>query len=150
MGRHSATRTLGAWVALALLVASVAAAGEADPPIPVNVLVTYLSNDGAGVDASARRLDEKLRGQFRYDSLQVLDQRRIQLEVDGVGQVALPNGRKVRLSAISQDDSGVLMAVDVEGAAKMDARVQNHHLLVIRAGRYQDGDLVLSLEPDYE
>jgi hypothetical protein len=115
----------------------------------VNVLVTYLSNDGTGVDASARRLDEKLRAQFKYDSLQVIEKRRVELEIDGVGQVALPNGRSARMSALHKGDSGVLIAVDVEGAAKMDARVQNRHLLVIRAGRYKDGDLILSLEPDY-
>jgi hypothetical protein len=115
----------------------------------VNVLVTYLSSDGTGVDPSARRLDEKLRDQFKYDSLQVLEKRRIDLEMDGVGTIALPNGRAARLSPIHRGDAGVLMAVDVEGAAKMDARVQNRHLLVIRAGRYKDGDLVLSLEPDY-
>lgn len=139
---------------LAALIALLAAPAGAEPEaevlrIPVNVLVTYLSNDGSGVDPSARRLDEKLRGQFKYDSLKVLEQRRLDLEIDAVGQVDLPNGRAARLSAIHQGDSGVLMAVDVEGAAKMDARVQNGHLLVIRAGRYKDGDLVLSLEPDY-
>ena len=150
MSRHSGSRIAGGLAAgLVLLATAAAGADESELRIPVNVLVTYLSNDGSGVDASARRLDEKLRGQFRYDSLQVLEQRRVELEIDGVGQVALPNGRKARMSAISKSDAGVLLAVDVEGAAKMDARVQNRHLLVIRAGRYKDGDLVLSLEPDY-
>lgn len=150
MDRHRATRLVAGLIAgLALLAGGSAGADEAELRIPVNVLVTHLSNDGSGVDPGARRLDEKLRGQFRYDSLRVLDQRRIELEIDGVGEVALPNGRKARMSAISKSDAGVLMAVDVEGAARMDARVQNRHLLVIRAGRYQGGDLVLSLEPDY-
>jgi hypothetical protein len=154
VSRHRGSRITAGLVAglvagLALLAAPAAQADASDLRIPVNVLVTYLSNDGSGVDASARRLDEKLRGQFKYDSLQVLEQRRVELEIDGVGEVALPNGRKARMSAISKSDAGVLIAVDVEGAAKMDARVQNHHLLVIRAGRYKQGDLVLSLEPDY-
>ena len=151
MSRSRRSRIGWGLVALITLLSGPAAgADEAkDLRIPVNVLVTYLSNDGSGVDAAARRLDEKLRGQFKYDSIQVIEKRRMVLEIDGVGELALPNGRSVRMSAIHKGDSGVLMAVDVEGAAKMDARVQNRHLLVIRAGRYQEGDLVLCLEPDY-
>jgi hypothetical protein len=141
-------RIVGAFVSLALLLGP-SGAGAEGATIPVNVLVTYLSSEGTGVDPSARRLDEKLRKQFRYDSLQVLEKRRIDLEMDGVGTIDLPNGRAARLSPIHEDEAGVLMAVDVEGAAKMDARVQNGHLLVIRAGSYKEGDLVLSLEPDY-
>jgi hypothetical protein len=144
-------------VALALLLAAglllgagaSARAQEKGGRIPMNVLVTHLSNQGKGVDADARKLDGKLRGQFRYDSLQVLEKRRIDLELDEVGRIDLPNGRSARVQPIHKSDQGVLMAVDVENAARIDARVKNHNLLVIRAGRYDDGDLVLSLEPDY-
>jgi hypothetical protein len=45
---------------------------------------------------------------------------------------------------------GVLMAVDVEGAVKLDARAPNHHKVVIGAGEYEDGNLAVSIEPDYE
>jgi hypothetical protein len=45
---------------------------------------------------------------------------------------------------------GVLMAVDVQGAVKLDARARNHHKVVIGAGEYEDGNLAVSIEPDYE
>ena len=104
-------RIAGAFVALALLLGP-SGAGAEGATIPVNVLVTYLSSEGTGVDPSARRLDEKLRKQFRYDSLQVLEKRRIDLEMDGVGTIDLPNGRAARLSPIHEDEAGVLMAVE--------------------------------------
>ena len=43
---------------------------------------------------------------------------------------------------------GVLMAVDVEGAVKLDVRAPNHHKVMIGAGQYQDGNLAVSIEPD--
>jgi hypothetical protein len=42
------------------------------------------------------------------------------------------------------------MAVDVEGAVKLDARAPNHHKVVIGAGEYDGGHLAISIEPDYE
>lgn len=147
MTRHSVAVAL-ALVAGLLLGAGASAQGK-DERIPMNVLVTQLSNQGKGVDRDARELDGKLRGQFKYDSLQVLQKRRIDLKLDEVGTIRLPNGRVARVQPIHRSEEGVLMAVDVENAAKIDARVRNHNLLVIRAGKYDDGDLVLSLEPDY-
>lgn len=139
----------GFLAALLLLGAPAGAQPEKRERVPMNVLVTHLSDKGSGVDEDARRLDQKLRRQFRYNSLKVLEKRRIDLEVDEVGRIDLPNGRSARVQPIHKGESGILMAVDVEDAAKIDARVKNHNLLVIRAGKYDDGDLVLSLEPDY-
>jgi len=45
---------------------------------------------------------------------------------------------------------GVLMAVDVQGSVKLDARAPNHHKVVIGAGEYEDGNLAVSIEPDYD
>ena len=42
------------------------------------------------------------------------------------------------------------MAVDVEGGVKMDARVRDGHMVVIDGGRFEDGKLVISIEPDYD
>ena len=147
MTRHRVVLALG--LAAAMLLGGSASAQQKRERVPLNVLVTQLSNDGKGVDKDARRLDDKLRRQFRYDSLKVLQKRRIDLELDQVGTIDLPNGRSARVQPIHKSEEGILMAVDVENAAKIDARVKNHNLLVIRAGKYDDGDLVLSLEPDY-
>ena len=45
--------------------------------------------------------------------------------------------------------SGVLMAVDVEGAVKSDLRIRNEQLVVIGAERHGAGKLVISLEPHF-
>ncbi|MGH0028209.1 MAG: hypothetical protein ACQGVC_00335 [Myxococcota bacterium] len=137
---------LGLALAL-LLVAGTASAQEKRKRVPMNVLVTEMSNHGSGIDRDAKRLDEKLSGQFKYDSLRVLEKRRIDPEVDGVESIRLPNGRAARVQPIHTGSDGVLMAVDVEDAAKIDARVKEGNLLVIRAGKHGDGDLVLSIEP---
>jgi len=136
-------------VAAALLAAGMASAEDGPTRIPINVLVTHLSNEGVGIDPPARLLDNKLKQQFRYDSLQVIQKQRLTLALDEVGKVDLPNGKAVRMRPIHKGEEGVLMAVDVEGAAQLDVRVKSRHPVVIRAGPYKDGSLVLSLELDY-
>lgn len=132
-----------------LLWASAPAALAEGERIPVNVLVTHLSSQGNGVDKGARLLDDRLKQQFRYDSLRVIKKQRIVMSLDEVSKFDLPNGKGVRMRPIHKGDKGVLMAVDVEGAAKLDVRVKSHHPVVIRAGPYKQGSLVLSLELDY-
>ena len=143
-------RRISLALAVGLLVwAAGSAAGAEDEHIPVNVLVTHISNQGVGVDQHARLLDNQLKGHFLYDSISVLKKQRINMVLDEVAKFDLPNGKAVRMRPIHKGDKGVLMAVDVEGAAKLDVRVKSHHPVVIRAGPYKQGSLVLSLELDY-
>ena len=136
-------------VGLLVWAAGVPALAEGEA-IRVSVLGTHLSNQGVPrIDPSAQFLDKRLRSQFRYDNIRVIKKRRISLQLDEVGTFNLPSGKAVRLRPIHKGKGGVLMAVDVEGAAKLDIRVKSHHPVVIRAGPYKGGSLVLSLELDY-
>src|SRR5262245_841161 len=118
--------------------------------VPVNVMVVHTSESEGGVDPRARELDEKLKKQLRYKSMRVLQEERVDLEMNQVGTVQLPDGRKMRMRALHKGAKGVLMAVDVPGAVKFDARARNHHKVVIGAGEFEDGNLAVSIEPDYE
>ena len=150
------------WFALATAVAALlafaAAAQERErgrgerrgDRVPVNVMIVHTSNEKGGVDPAAKDLDEKLKKQLRYKSMRVIQQERVDLEVDRVGTVELPDGRKVRMRPMHKGAKGVLMAVDVEGAVKLDARAPNHHRVVIGAGEYEDGNLAVAIEPDYD
>ncbi len=158
MGRSSCARALVALtVSLAGLVSVVApgaasaqAARANDDRVPVNVIVVHTSNSKGGVDPRARELDAKLKKQLRYKSMRVIQEERVDLRVDQVGTIRLPDGRKVRMRPMHKNDRGVLMAVDVEGAVKLDARAPNHHKVVIGAGEFEDGNLAVSIEPDYD
>jgi hypothetical protein len=118
--------------------------------VPVNVMIVHTSEGDGGVDPRARELDEKLKGQLRYKSMRVIQEQRVDLEMNQVGSVDLPDGRKVRMRPLHKGTKGVLMALDVQGAVKLDARAPNHHKVVIGAGEYEDGNLAVSIEPDYE
>jgi hypothetical protein len=118
--------------------------------VPVNVLIVQTSNKKGEVDPRALELHEKLKKQLRYKSMRVIQQERVDLEMNQVGTVALPDGRKLRMRPMHKGSKGVLMAVDVQGAVKLDARAPNHHKVVIGAGEYEDGNLAVSIEPDYE
>jgi len=41
------------------------------------------------------------------------------------------------------------VAVSVEGSVQSDMQIPNGHLVAIGAGRYEDGKLVISLEPHF-
>jgi hypothetical protein len=118
--------------------------------VPVNVMVVQTSNQKGEVDPRAQDLHEKLKKQLRYKSMRVIQEQRVDLEMNQVGTVDLPDGRKVRMRPLHKGAKGVLMAVDVQGAVKLDARAPNHHKVVIGAGEYQNGNLAVSIEPDYE
>jgi len=126
------------------------ATAQASDRVPVNVIVVHTSNRKGEVDPRAQELHEKLRKQLRYKSMRVLQEERVDLQMNQVGTVLLPDGRKVRMRPMHKGAKGVLMAVDVQGAVKLDARARNHHKVVIGAGEYEDGNLAVSIEPDYE
>ena len=126
------------------------ATAQAGDRVPVNVMVVQTSNHKGEVDPRAQELHEKLRKQLRYKSMRVLQEERVDLQMNQVGTVLLPDGRKVRMRPMHKGAKGVLMAVDVQGAVKLDARARNHHKVVIGAGEYEDGNLAVSIEPDYE
>ena len=144
-------RLRGAGV-LALAAAGLAlavATAVADEPrrIDLEVLVAYISDEPGGVDEQAQELDRKLAGQFRYQTLRVLDQRRLALPLGAVESVPLPNGRLLNVRAFQLASRGVLLGVTVKGSLQTDLRVPNGHLVVIGAERYQAGQLVISLKP---
>ncbi len=140
-------------VSLALLGSGTASAqdpGNNPDRVPVNVMVVQTSNKKGEVDPRAHELHEKLKKQLRYKSMRVIQEERVDLEMNRVGTVLLPDGRKVRMRPMHKGAKGLLMAVDVQGAVKLDARAPNHHKVVIGAGEYEDGNLAVSIEPDYD
>jgi len=149
------TWSSGLWricaVALAAALAVAAAATGADAPrrIALEVLVAYISDEPGGVDPQAEELDRKLAGQFRYATLRVLDQKRLDLPLGSVQSVALPNGRLLNVRAFQLASRGVLLGVTVKGSLQTDLRVPNGHLIVIGTERYQAGQLVISLKPTW-
>ena len=162
MNRPSRARRLARTALAGLVLLLVAAAAGAEGKegkrgrggdkdcVPVNVIVVHTSDGEGGVDPRARDLDRKLGKQLRYKSMRVIREERVDLHVDEVSTVQLPDGRSVRMRPMHRDEQGVLLAVDVEGAVKLDARAPNHHKVVIGAGAYEDGNLAVSIEPDYE
>jgi len=139
----------GLAVALALPTATRAQNAVGDR-VPVNVMIVQTSNQKGEVDPRAQELHQKLKKQLRYKSIRVIQEQRVDLEMNRVGTVDLPDGRKVRMRPLHKGAKGVLMAVDVQGAVKLDARAPNHHKVVIGAGEYENGNLAVSIEPDYE
>lgn len=142
-------RSRSGLLGLVLLLCADAGVAQAQPAqgIELTVLVAHASEGPGGVDPRAKRLAAKLQREFRYESLRVLQSPRLKLALDEVGSVRLPNGKQLRLRPLQVGDKSVLLAVGLEGTLQTDLRIPNGHLVVIGADRYQDGKLVIGLEP---
>ena len=135
---------------LALALLSIAAPGDAQPErIRIVVMVSQISTPPGEIDARAGKLHRKLRDEIRYESLRVLQTREFELALDELGEMRLPNGRRLQIRPLSVDSRGVLTAVSLEGSVDADMRIRNGHLVVIGAEPYEDGKLVVSLEPHF-
>ena len=147
-------RTLGR---VGLLVSALALGGLAgvahaqSPPTPIrfDVTVSQISEAPGPIDPRAAQLDERLRREFRYESLKVLEERRMELGIDDVAGIDLPNGKRLQLKPLLVDANGVLLSVDLQGTMRGDLRVKNGHVVVIGAERFGDGKLVISLIPRF-
>jgi hypothetical protein len=147
VGRHNLMWAVVV-VILVLGLPGIGAAQGADE-IRFDVMVSRISQQPGEVDPRAGRLDAQLRGDFRYESLKVLKQERLSIELNELATVKLPNGKKLELRPLSVSDRGVLVAVNVEDSVQSDMQVPNGHLVAIGAGRFEGGRLVISLEPHF-
>jgi len=137
-------------VLAALLLAGPAAAQDSRP-IAFEVTVVHVSSGKGGIQSSprAQRVDRIIGRQIKYDSLKVLDFKRRQVPMNQIGSVTLPSGKRFSFRPMDLSDDGVLVAVDVERSAQGDFRIPRRKPFVFGGQRYQDGQLVILLEPDF-
>jgi hypothetical protein len=126
-----------------------AAAGDEPRRITLEILVAHISDQPGGIDPRGAALHRTLADQFRYETLRVLDRRHLDLPLGTVESVELPNGRRLNVRAFQLSSKGVLLGVTVTGSLQTDLRIPNGHLVVIGAERFEDGKLVISLEPSW-
>ena len=141
---------LAAFLLAALLLAGPVGAEEPGP-IAFEVTVVHVSSGKGGVQASdrARRVDRIIGPQIKYDSLRVIDFMRRQVQMNQIGSVTLPSGNRFRFRPMDLSDEGVLVAVDVERSTQGDFRIPRRKPVVFGGQRYQGGQLVIILEPDF-
>jgi len=121
----------------------------AQEEIRLEMMVALTSREPGPVDPRAGRIHQRLKDDFRYESLKVLAVERQRVPVDGVMTVALPNGKQASVRPLDVGERGALLAVDIEGAVTVDARARSGHLLVFGAGRHAGGRLVVSIQPTF-
>jgi hypothetical protein len=138
-------RTIG-WVLLSLQLA-VPATSQTPAKVELEVTVAQISDGEGPIDPRGQQIHEKLKREYRYGSLKVVESRKLRLGLNEVGQLELPNGKKLQIVPMLLDDRGVLMAVDLEGVLKTDLRVKSGHLVVFGAHRHGSDKLVVAVTP---
>ena len=134
------------WVAV--LCAGGAAAEDEESKVALRVKVTHVSHDDGGVDPEAQELIQALAGGgISYPSARLVREVRLDLAPGDVKSVSIGSGRKAHFQLMQADQSGALVAVDIEGGVKIDARVgRGKRPLVLDAGKVGDGKRVISIE----
>jgi hypothetical protein len=117
--------------------------------VGLNLMVSHASPRPGPVDPAAEALHESLRNEFRYQSLRVLQVRRLDLKAGEIGGLELPTGKRVRVRPLHMGEGGVLLAIDIDDTLHTDLRVPDRRPVVIGVDQYQGGKLILTLEPDY-
>jgi hypothetical protein len=133
----------------ALLACASVAGAQAPRRVSIEVTVSHALDANGAIDPRGRELNAFLEPQFRYGSLKVLQVERLDLALDEVGTLELPNGRKFRVRPLDIGSEGVLLSVSVQGTLWTDMRVRNGHLVVIGAERYEAGKLVIGVKPRF-
>jgi hypothetical protein len=145
----SASRALGLAVALSVLAPISALAQVAAQRVGLLLTLSHASPHPGPIDPSVAELHRSLCREFRYESLRVIERRHMDLGMQEVGGVDLPTGKRVEVMPLSLSASGVLISVDIPGTLQTDLRVPNQKQVVIGVDRYEDGKLILTLQPDY-
>jgi len=148
MWRRATPAMVGAVVA-ALLLAAPALAQEAQR-IRLQITVGHASADAGEVDPELRDLHRRLQRDFRYQSLRLLQRKRIVLALDELGEMRLPNGSWVRVRPLTLSGARLLVATEVEGAVRTDLRMHNHKpVVIVHPEAFDGGRLVISFEPSF-
>jgi hypothetical protein len=131
-----------------------AVAQEAEPektgtPVGFHLMVGHLSPEPGPVDPELESLHRILAKEFRYESMRILMIRELVLQLEEVGAIDLPTGKRVQIRPIHLGRSGVLVAVDIEDSGQLDLRVPNRRPVVLGTDNYDGGKLFFTLQPDY-
>lgn len=132
-----------------LLLAAGPAIGQAVRRVRLDLTVSHATMQPGPVDPTAAELQASLREDFRYESIRVLERRRLDLKLQEIGGLDLPTGKRVRIRPLHMGEGGVLLAVDIEDTLHTDVRIPDRRPVVIGVDRYLDGKLILTVQPDY-
>jgi hypothetical protein len=130
-----------------VLVPVAAFAQAAVQHVGLSLIVSHASAQPGPIDPEMHRVLGKT--VVRYQSLRVIERRHIDLRMQEIGGVDLPTGKRVEVMPLSMNASGVLISLEVPGTLQTDLRVANQKQVVIGLDRYDDGKLILVLQPDY-
>jgi hypothetical protein len=142
-----ASRSLATGALLVAVVLAGPAIAQTARRVALDLTVSHASPHPGPVDPEAAQLHEQLRNDFRYQSLRVIERRRLDLRTGEIGGLDLPTGKRVRVRPLHMGPAGVLLAIDIENTMHSDMRVPDRQPVVIGVDRYDDGKLILTLEP---
>lgn len=135
----------------AALCAGLLAAQQADAQtarrVGLDLTVSHASPNPGPVDPELRTTHDQLK-EFRYQSLRVIERRRLNLRTGEIGGLDLPSGKRVRVRPLHMGAGGVLLAIDIENTLHTDLRMTDRQPVVIGVDRYDDGKVILTLEPE--
>jgi hypothetical protein len=134
---------------LSLAPAPSAATGQQSnlPPVTIRVVVANASEAEGEIDARANDIYEHLPA--RFHSIQLIEERTIQVQFGDRGELALPTGATVRLMPVAVHDNQLHLQLEIPEVLNTSMRMSNSRAFYVGGVEGPNGTLILKLVPDF-
>jgi hypothetical protein len=140
---------LSAQTALPLVPDSTSATQPAPPipPITIRISVASASEVEGDMDPAARDIYEHLPAKYR--SIQMIEERTIEVLFGEVARVGLPTGTEVRLIPVAVHGGQLHLQLEMPELLNTSMRLANSRAFYVGGVPYGDGTLVFKLVPEF-
>ena len=124
-----------------------AEAAQPIPPITIRVSVAYASEEAGEVDPAARDIYEHLPAKYR--SIQMIEERTIEVLFGEQAHVQLATGTEVRLIPVAVHGGQLHLQLEMPDVLNTSMRMANSRAFYVGGVPHGHGTLVFKLVPDF-
>ena len=140
-------------VLLAISLCTSPAAVQAKDQFRISVDTILASRQGEGVDPQLKRHVGELQSMFNYTSYRLLGSERLTLQKGQAGTVALPGGRRMKITPHrirgKRADIALEMLKKKRTVFQTQVQLLNHGSLFVGGPKYKNGNLIFKISGDY-
>jgi len=118
---------------------------RAGSEVKVTVHVIHASKKKGKVDPRLKVLEKQLSA-FAFRSYQLHSVQTLRLAASKVGEVQLPEGRRLQITSVSRDATGKLkVRLQIEGVVDATYLIDDGGTLIVGGPRHGDGTMILAV-----
>ena len=120
-----------------------------DTQIQLDVKIILASDKASNVDPKLENLIKELKTVFRYSSYQLLGRDRLRLRANSIGNVTLPENRKIKITPKGVSGDRVILELEIlknkSQIFQTVIKLKNRSSITIGGPEYQGGNLLFNI-----